>query len=83
MEQVVRPEVAACGDLVVWGLDGVVFAGAIDDPVEALLRCGPTSARHTIVQGRFLVEDGRLVSPRVDEMLTAHRAAARRIQAVD
>ena len=50
--------VGACGDLVVWGLDGVRFAGALSDPVEAWLRCGPVSARHTVVGGRLVVEDG-------------------------
>ncbi len=28
------------------------FAGAIADPVEAWLRCGPASAKHTVVHGR-------------------------------
>ena len=50
--------VGACGDLVVWALDGVRFAGALSDPVEAWLRCGPVSARHTVVGGRLVVEDG-------------------------
>ena len=80
--QIGELSVGACGDLVVWGLDGVIFAGAIDDPIEALLRCGPTAPRHTIVAGRSLVSDGRLVSPRVDEMLVAHRRHAERIQGV-
>ena len=31
----------AVGDLVCWRLDGPTFAGALSDPVEALLRCGP------------------------------------------
>ena len=31
----------AVGDLVCWRLDGPLFAGALTDPVEALLRCGP------------------------------------------
>ena len=35
----------AAGDLVCWRLDGPQFAGALSDPVEALLRCGPV--RHT------------------------------------
>ena len=79
--QIGELRVGACGDVSVWGLDGVIFAGAINDPIEALLRCGPTAPRHTIIGGRSVVEDGRLVSPRVGEMLVAHRAAAERIQA--
>jgi cytosine/adenosine deaminase-related metal-dependent hydrolase len=71
----------AVADLVCWPLDGVAFAGALSDPVEALLRCGPVAARHTVVAGRPVVEDGRLVSPRLEEMLDRHRVAAQRVQA--
>ncbi|MCU1378419.1 MAG: amidohydrolase, partial [Acidimicrobiales bacterium] len=69
----------ACGDLVAWPLDGVRFAGALSDPVEAWLRCGPVSARHTIVAGKSIVTEGQLVHPDVDSMLTRHRAAAERL----
>lgn len=73
--------VGSAGDLVVWGLDGVRFAGAWADPVEALLRCGPSAARHTVVAGRVLVDDGELVAPGVDDVLRRHEAVARRWQA--
>lgn len=73
--------VGAPADLVVWPLDGFAFAGAISDPVEAWLRCGPVAARHTVVHGRAVVRDGRLGSDRVDEMLAWHRRVAQRIQA--
>jgi cytosine/adenosine deaminase-related metal-dependent hydrolase len=72
--------VGACGDVAVWPLGGVTYAGALSDPVEAWLRCGPTAPRHTIVAGRALVADGRLTSPRVDEMLRAHARISTRIQ---
>ncbi len=64
------------GDLVVWPMEGVAFAGALSDPVEAWLRCGPVAARHTIVHGRFLVENGQLTASGVDQMLTRHRGIA-------
>ncbi len=70
----------AVADIVVWDQNGVAFAGAISDPVEAWLRCGPTGARDTIVNGRAVVRGGQLVSEATDEMLAAHRAASRRIQ---
>ncbi len=66
----------ACGDLVVWQLDGPAFAGALSDPVEAWLRCGPLSARDTIVAGRAVVSDGQIVHPSLDERLTEHRHCA-------
>ena len=75
-------EVGAVADIAVWSLTGVAFAGAIADPIEAWLRCGPTAARDTIVHGREVVRDGRLVSDKVDEMLSTHRVLAARMQQI-
>lgn len=73
----------AVGDLAIWSLTGPTFAGAIADPVEAWLRCGPTGARDTIVNGQPVVRDGQLVSGRLGGMLAAHGALSRRIQQLD
>ena len=73
----------AVADLVAWRLGGVAFAGALSDPVEALLRCGPTSAHHTVVAGRPVVEDGGLQADGLDAILRRHRAAAARLQGLD
>ncbi|WP_206340024.1 8-oxoguanine deaminase [Blastococcus litoris] len=72
--------VGACADLVVWGLEGARFAGALSDPVEAWLRCGPVSARHTVVGGRVVVEDGVPVHPGLEEQLAVHRRVSERMQ---
>jgi cytosine/adenosine deaminase-related metal-dependent hydrolase len=69
----------AAGDVVVWPLDGPRFAGALSDPVEAWLRCGPVSPRDTIVAGVPVVAGGHLVSPELDSMLRRHRAASERL----
>ncbi len=68
--------VGACGDIAVWPLDGIAFAGAWSDPIEAFLRCGPLSARHTIVAGRLVVEDGELRASGTEQMLRDHRRIA-------
>jgi cytosine/adenosine deaminase-related metal-dependent hydrolase len=73
----------AAADLVAWKLDGIRFAGALSDPVEALLRCGPTSAHHTVIAGRPVVEDGELRATGIEDILTRHRAAAARLQRLD
>ncbi len=73
--------VGACGDLVVWPLDGARFAGALSDPVEAWLRCGPVSARHTVVGGRLVVEDGVPVHGGLHEQLAVHRRVSEAMQA--
>jgi cytosine/adenosine deaminase-related metal-dependent hydrolase len=71
----------AVGDLVVWPLEGPQFAGAVADPVEAWLRCGPNTARHTVVAGRLVVEDGVPVHRALDDRLRRHREISARIQA--
>jgi cytosine/adenosine deaminase-related metal-dependent hydrolase len=70
----------AVGDLVCWPLEGVAFAGALSDPVEAWLRCGPVAARHTVVRGQPVVQDGRLVARGVEEHLAQHRKISARFQ---
>jgi cytosine/adenosine deaminase-related metal-dependent hydrolase len=74
--------VGSVGDVAVWPLTGPAFAGAIADPIEAWLRCGPVAARHTVVHGRAVVRDGELVSARLAEMLAEHDRLARRIQSL-
>ena len=73
-------EPGAVADLAVWSLTGPAFAGAIADPIEAWVRCGPLGARDTVVAGEPIVRDGRLVSSRTEEVLREHERVARRIQ---
>jgi cytosine/adenosine deaminase-related metal-dependent hydrolase len=79
--------VGAVGDLVVWPVDpgspafaGALFAGALSDPVEAWLRCGPLAARETVVAGRTVVADGVPVHADVDAVLARHRRVAAAMQ---
>ncbi len=73
--------VGAVGDLAVWRLDGPIFAGALDDAIEAWLRCGPTQAAHTIVAGKPVVANGQIVHPDLAANLVRHAEAAARFQA--
>jgi cytosine/adenosine deaminase-related metal-dependent hydrolase len=72
--------VGSVGDVVVWSLDGPQFAGVVEDPIEGWLRCGPATAKHTIVNGTSVVRDHRLVSGKVDAMLSNHARLARQMQ---
>ena len=72
--------VGAVGDVAVWRLDGLRFAGAWDDPVEAWLRCGPTGADTTVVGGRVIAQGGQLLDDRVEERLRDHRRIAEAMQ---
>ncbi|HEC11327.1 MAG TPA: 8-oxoguanine deaminase [Acidimicrobiales bacterium] len=70
----------AVGDVAVWRLDGPAFAGALSDPIEAWLRCGPLGADTTIVAGEILVQGGRFLHPGLESRLREHRVVAERMQ---
>ncbi len=70
----------APGDVVVWNLDEVAFAGVHTDLVEGFLRCGPVRARDTIVSGRLLVRDGVPLSNKLHDAVAAHRRISREWQ---
>jgi cytosine/adenosine deaminase-related metal-dependent hydrolase len=55
----------SCGsaaDIAVWPLPESAAGCAAQGVLEAWLAGGPAAPRHTLVQGRFVVQDGHLVS---------------------
>ncbi len=72
--------VGAAADITAWKLSGVQFAGALSDPVEAWLRCGPLQAHHTVIAGKPLVRSGEPQVSGIEEKLHQHRKSATRIQ---
>jgi cytosine/adenosine deaminase-related metal-dependent hydrolase len=64
-------------DVAVFPVDGPAHAGAGWDPVAALLFCAPIKARHTIVNGRMVVRDGRLTTIDLRRVITRHNELAR------
>jgi cytosine/adenosine deaminase-related metal-dependent hydrolase len=70
----IAPGMAA--DLAVFDLDQLAFAGALHDPVAALAFCGPVAALHTLVNGRFVVRDGRLTTVDLAALVRRHNELA-------
>jgi cytosine/adenosine deaminase-related metal-dependent hydrolase len=64
----------SAADVVVWNLADGARAQSPDGALEAWLASGPGAPRHTLVQGRFVVENGRLVAPVYDDMKRRHDA---------
>lgn len=49
-------------DLAIFDVDKLPYAGALSDPVAALLFCGTNhETKHTIINGEFTVRNGKLV----------------------
>ncbi len=74
----IAPGMAA--DLVAFDLDAPAYAGAAEhDPVAALVFCAPQTVALSVIQGRVVVRDGRLVTVDLQPLLERHRALAREL----
>lgn len=53
-------EAGKAADFVTFRVDGLHHAGGLGDPVAALLTCAPAAAWLSVINGRIVVEDGRI-----------------------
>ena len=63
-------------DLVCVPLDDIGVAGALHDPLAALFFCHVPRVRHTVVDGRIVVRDGRLTTVDLPAHLERHNRLA-------
>jgi cytosine/adenosine deaminase-related metal-dependent hydrolase len=70
----------ANADIAVWPVEGLRWAGAVSDPIDAWLRCGPSAPTHLLVGGAPVVRDGVLLQSDLDDVLRRHDGAARKLQ---
>ena len=69
-----KPGMAA--DVVAFDLRGIEHAGALHDPVAALVFSAPTRAAYTMVNGKLVVREGRLVTVDERKLAARHNALA-------
>jgi 8-oxoguanine deaminase len=72
-------EVGKCADFAAIKLDKLAYAGALSDPLAAIVFCSPVQVDYTVVGGRYVVKDGHFETLDLPELLREHNAAARRI----
>ena len=69
------PDMSA--DFVAFDLSQAGYAGAGHDPVAALVFCTPTQVDTSVINGRVVVRDGRLLTADLPVVLARHRDLAR------
>jgi cytosine/adenosine deaminase-related metal-dependent hydrolase len=72
-------EVGKCADFFAVNLNRLDYAGALHDPVAAAVFCQPVRADYTVVGGRFVVKEGRLVTLDEHKLVEKHNHAAKRL----
>ncbi|QQU58068.1 8-oxoguanine deaminase (plasmid) [Serratia liquefaciens] len=68
-------------DLAIFRLDSIAMAGALHDPVAALVFCNPGKVAYTIINGRVVVEDGRVATIDVPVLIETHNRLANTLAA--
>jgi cytosine/adenosine deaminase-related metal-dependent hydrolase len=66
-------------DLVLFRLDQVGYAGAMQDPVAALVFCTPSNVDCSIIHGQVVVRDGQLATVELGPLMERHNSLARRL----
>jgi cytosine/adenosine deaminase-related metal-dependent hydrolase len=69
-----KPGMAA--DIVAWRLDDLTMAGALHDPVAALLFGAPARVALSIINGSIVVREGRLQTVDIRGLVSRHNALA-------
>ena len=72
-------ETGKCADFFAVNLNHLDYAGALHDPVSAAVFCQPVRADYTVVGGRFVVKEGRLVTLDEQTLVERHNRAASRL----
>ena len=72
-------EVGKCADFIAYDLSRLEYAGALHDPVAALIFCQPRNTDYTVVQGKYVVKQGMLVTLDLPRQVEIHNQAAARL----
>ncbi len=74
-------EPGKCADFFAVNLNQLDYAGALHDPVAAVIFCAPVRADYTVVGGKFVVKAGELITLDLPCQVEQHNRDARRLMA--
>ena len=75
---IIRPGMAA--DMIGIALDTLPFAGgACHDPIAALFLCAPAQVDFSVINGKKVVEDGKLLTVDLEKLIARHNEIARKM----
>ena len=71
------PDMAA--DFIGFRLERLAYAGALHDPVAALVFCAPQTVDLSVINGRVVVEEGRLCGIDLEDVIRRHNRISREL----
>lgn len=66
-------------DFIAFDLDRLQYAGALHDPVAAVVFCAPTTVDLAVINGRLVVQDGQILGLDLAELIARHNQLARQL----
>ena len=72
-------EVGKCADFIAIDLKQLDFAGALQDPVAAVLFCNPQKVAWNFVHGKAVVKNGDLVNLDLNKLIIDHNLASKKL----
>ena len=72
-------EVVKCADIFAIYLNSLDYAGALQDPLAAVVFCAPVKAAWTVVGGDVIVREGQFTKFEIQAHARKHNAAAERL----
>jgi cytosine/adenosine deaminase-related metal-dependent hydrolase len=70
-------ETGKCADFIAIKLDQIEFAGALSDPVAALVFCAPVKVNYSFIAGKPIIVDGELLTVDLPILIEKHNEASR------
>ena len=74
-------EPGKCADFFAVDLNRLDYAGALGDPVAAVIFCAPVNVDYTVVGGQFVVKEGQLVTLDLPILIEKHNLASQKLLA--
>jgi 8-oxoguanine deaminase len=74
-------EPGKCADFIAFDLERLDYAGALHDPLAALIFCHPQRVDWSFVHGQAVVKEGQLLTVDVPHLVERHNRASRRLLA--
>lgn len=72
-------ETGKCADFIALNLNNLDYAGALHDPIAAVVFCAPQKVDYNIVHGKIIVKEGQIVTLDLPTHIEKHNRAARRL----
>jgi 8-oxoguanine deaminase len=70
-------EIGKCADFIAIKLDQIEFAGALADPVAALIFCAPVKVSYSFIAGKPIIVEGKLLPIDLPTLIEKHQEASK------